>query len=552
MVRNGLFLSANALSSARLTLTPYSSSMVCSKATTRVTRPIESSTPSRPNSGVSPPSSTAILTPRPSLCSCRTPTINATSSSLTSHLAPQKHALAHLPVLCRLNRDRHPVLLQRPLRCRQNLDHPQPIPAIAPRLPTITDALEKVPAFQPHRLIDLQVWNRDVAKAERDVFGEGAVIRVVLRTLVVDPQLLCVLHVIEHHHLLAANDRHLSDLVRIEPAHVDVSQGLVIEIKRDEHDVLNAASQIGLPAGGDIGRLLAQQIQKDGYVVRREAPESVLVVPNRAEVHALVVQIVDVAELLGVDHPLEPPHNGVVLQQMANHQHAALLLGDAYQLLGLMHLQHDGLFDKDVLASSERRFGQGVVCRSRCRDDAGVQLRVRQKILESCRDRSPWRLPPQLLEASSTEIADILQRAFWDLVVVARQILSPASHAHDRDVQHRPSPVGLIAVVSQLADHAFASPGGAASSAWTIRSAARPFPNDAPAAAAKFAIPPDRRLSQVSTAAIMSMGFTPATMFPAPRTVSVHSVSSRSVTQGHPKKNASFCNPPESVSVTRA
>ncbi len=39
---------------------------------------------------------------------------------------------------------------------------------------------------------------------------------------------------------------------------------------------------------------------------------------------------------------------------------------------------------------------------------------------------------------------------------------------------------------------------------------------------------------------------------PPPETVSTHSVSSRSVTQGLPRKNASFCRPPESVSTMRA
>src|SRR5437764_5673763 len=183
--------------------------MACSTATTRATRPSESSTPSRPNSGVSDPSSGRVATSRPPPCSRRALTMSAVNCSLIK-------ALSGRPVvLGRLDGDRHPVLLQRPLGGRQHLDHAQPIPAIAQGSSAIANALEKVLAFEPDGLIDLQVRDRDIAEAEGDVFGKGAVLRVLPGTLVVHLQLLRALHVVGDDPLLAAADRDLPEHVRV-------------------------------------------------------------------------------------------------------------------------------------------------------------------------------------------------------------------------------------------------------------------------------------------------------------------------------------------------
>ena len=53
-------------------------------------------------------------------------------------------------------------------------------------------------------------------------------------------------------------------------------------------------------------------------------------------------------------------------------------------------------------------------------------------------------------------------------------------------------------------------------------------------------------------AARMRSASAPASTFQPPSSVSDHSVSSRSVTQGTPSRYASFCTPPESVSTMRA
>jgi hypothetical protein len=56
----------------------------------------------------------------------------------------------------------------------------------------------------------------------------------------------------------------------------------------------------------------------------------------------------------------------------------------------------------------------------------------------------------------------------------------------------------------------------------------------------------------LATAAAIASGSSSTRTFAFTATVSVHSVVSRSVTHGTPCQYASFCNPPESVAITRA
>ena len=70
-------------------------------------------------------------------------------------------------------------------------------------------------------------------------------------------------------------------------------------------------------------RLLLGQAQHDRDVVRAERPERVLVGAQLAEVQAVAVDVVHVAELARVDQLLQPHEAGVVLEQVADHQRAA-------------------------------------------------------------------------------------------------------------------------------------------------------------------------------------------------------------------------------------
>src|SRR5690606_36973221 len=109
---------------------------------------------------------------------------------------------------------------------------------IAARRTAFAYALQEVTAFVLERLSDLDMRNRDIAKPQPDVLGERVVTSAILRSLIVDLELLAGLQVVEYGHLAAADDRHLSDFVRIQPTDVDVRHGIVFEVHGQEHHIL--------------------------------------------------------------------------------------------------------------------------------------------------------------------------------------------------------------------------------------------------------------------------------------------------------------------------
>ena len=63
-----------------------------------------------------------------------------------------------------------------------------------------------------------------------------------------------------------------------------------------ERDVDHAGRQVALPLGLGGDRLLAEQVQHDGDVVRGEAPEDVLLGADQAHVQPVGVAVEDAAQ----------------------------------------------------------------------------------------------------------------------------------------------------------------------------------------------------------------------------------------------------------------
>ena len=75
------------------------------------------------------------------------------------------------------------------------------------------------------------------------------------------------------------------------------------------------------------------QVQDHRQVVDAERPERVLVLADDPEVLAVAVDAQHVAELAGVDEPLQLLDAGVVEQQVPGHQHEVPRLGELDELL---------------------------------------------------------------------------------------------------------------------------------------------------------------------------------------------------------------------------
>ena len=257
-----------------------------------------------------------------------------------------------------------------------------------------------------------------------------------LGALVVDLELFGALQVVEDDHPLVAHDGHLADLVRVEPAHVDVRHRALVEIEGHEDDVFDPRLEIGLPTRRHVRGLEAEQVEDDGDVVGGEAPERVFVPAHRAEIHALIVDVVDVAELVRVDHLLDATDDRVIQEQVADHEDPPLVLGELDQLLRLHGEEHEGLLDVHVLAGLQRGLDQGVVRGRGSGDHEGVEVPVLQEVLEPGGGSGPRQEPPHLVELPLIEIADVRERTVGDLKVVAGQVLAPAADAGHRDLDH--------------------------------------------------------------------------------------------------------------------
>ena len=79
-------------------------------------------------------------------------------------------------------------------------------------------------------------------------------------------------------------------------------------------------------------------MKHDRHVVGTEAPESVLVRAQLAEVQAISIDVIDaVAELARAGELLEFLHARVVLEQVTHHQHAPTGAGGLHRALGVRH-----------------------------------------------------------------------------------------------------------------------------------------------------------------------------------------------------------------------
>ena len=132
----------------------------------------------------------------------------------------------------------------------------------------------------------------------------------------------------------------------------------------------------------DARGLLAGEVQQDRDVVRAQAPERVLVGAQLAEVQAVAVDVVDVAQLAGVRDLLELVDARVVLQQVPDHEHLARAPRGLDDALGVGDGLGERLLDEAVLARIEDAHGQLGVARHRRGQHDGVELGIGEQIVD--------------------------------------------------------------------------------------------------------------------------------------------------------------------------
>ncbi len=238
------------------------------------------------------------------------------------------------------------------------------------------DRAQEVAALDAQRLGAGDVGDVDVAGV-----GADRAVRDHDRALVVHGHLAIGLHVVEDGHPLRADHGHLAHLVGVEPRQVQMADLAARELNVSKNHILDGGLDITLSARPDLDRIALEQVQDHRDVVHAEAPERVLVRPDRAQVDPVAVHVVHVAEVARIDQLAQLVHARVEAQQVADHQHPAAARDEVAQLVGLGGRPGHRLLDHDVLAGEDRPPGELEVGRHRRGEHDRAQLGVGQKLV---------------------------------------------------------------------------------------------------------------------------------------------------------------------------
>ncbi len=172
-----------------------------------------------------------------------------------------------------------------------------------------------------------------------------------------------------------------------------------------------------------------------------ERPERVLLGPQLAQVEAVAVDVVDVAELAGVHQVLEPLEAGVVLEQVAHHQRAPGGAGRLHHGLGLLGGLGERLLDEAVLAGPEHAKRERGVGGHRGGDHHGVELGIVQQVVERRGGARAREARRHAVEHLLVAVTDPAQLGVGQTVEVAGQVRPPVAEPDHADL-HRAAHVG--------------------------------------------------------------------------------------------------------------
>ena len=266
----------------------------------------------------------------------------------------------------------------------QNPHDAEPVAAVATGPAVVENAIDEVGRFDIQRRTAVDVGNVDIAVPNRDRVqrrvGGGKI-----RALVENADLLRGVHVVEDHHLFRAHNHHLPRLVWVEPGNVNLGDAAVGEMQVGENHVLDAVLQEAGAAGGNLVGLGSEQIQNYRNVVWGQRPEGVLALADDAQVQALRIHVMNVAQAATVDMLFHGRNRRVIFQQMADHQLAVHALGQLDHLLRMIDGQGRRLFHKHMLAGRQRTNNHLVVQRRGSNNRHGIRVGIVQHRLEIIR-----------------------------------------------------------------------------------------------------------------------------------------------------------------------
>src|SRR5215211_235911 len=325
-------------------------------------------------------------------------------------------------------------LRQRTLQPLQATHDPQRGRGARARLGPVLDAVEKMPALDPQRLLVRHPRREDVTRA-RDVLAVRGI--VLVEALVVHGELPLELHIVEGRHPLRADDREAALLVRVEPGQVHVGDQPRLEAHQREHNVLHARLHVALADGGPVVGLLAREHEDHREVVGAEGPERVLVLAMLAEVEAVRVDVAQRAQFAGAHQRGQPFDARVVLEQMAHHEHAFRRARSLDDGLGLLLGLGKRLLHEAVLPRLECLDGEHGVGRHGRGDHQRVERVVAEQLLQPSRRPRRREGAPPTLERLLRGVAQPRELGTREPVEVPGEVRPPVAEAGDPDGRHR-------------------------------------------------------------------------------------------------------------------
>jgi hypothetical protein len=182
------------------------------------------------------------------------------------------------------------------------------------------------------RAEDVTIAQEELELAERHRF----LVRHECHSLVEDPDTLQWVEVVEYDSALASDDHYLSDLVRVDPAHMNVADEPVAVSEGDEPDIVARILQDSRADRTHPLWCRGEKVVEDRDVVRREVPDCVHVVPNGPETRPSRVEVVGVSDRAVRDELADRSDPTVVEEGMAHEQVASAGIGQRNQALGVL------------------------------------------------------------------------------------------------------------------------------------------------------------------------------------------------------------------------
>jgi hypothetical protein len=209
------------------------------------------------------------------------------------------------------------------------------------------------------------------------------------------------------------------------------------EAQEAEDHVLDALLHVALPDRAALVGLLPREAQDHRHVVGAERPERVLVGAQHAQVEPVGVDVAHVAQLAAVHELLERLDARVVLEQVADHQHAIGRARRRHHLLGLLDRLGERLLDEAVLAGLQHPHRERSVRRHRRGQRDRVQRLVGQQLVQRGRHAGTGEGAPLTGPALLRLVAQPGQLGVRKPVEVARQVGAPVAESGDADPDHR-------------------------------------------------------------------------------------------------------------------